>query len=889
MQNKIKIKKLLIKAMFGLVVFCLVFSFGFFNFVNLTKAQVDFSGVTEFTGEVGGSSLPYGAPMVDVPGGGIPVTDIGASLGRTWQSIHDLWEKVLKNTAGVAFKSALGYFLNTVAYKTATWLVSGGPGQTPTWDTKELGQAISDAGDAAGGVFIEQLGKSSQTDCHWSVGVPDGYNEVSADYCSGQNGIGKPTCVCKPSGLFGVGKFNLCEPDFAVKVRIGLGLAQAEKPSAPQCTFTQMVKNWENELNDPNFLQKFQASFNPWENDVGIAFSLQTGILQSKTEAASLKETNRLISAAMGGFLDKVNEIDNKILTPGGLIKTQADLMLEQSTKKEETWVDTPWGVGNAITTFTTTLVGKLSQRLFDEGLALLHGEDKNTGGGSDYSSGLYSFEGEAGYGGAAGARLRFAEFLEAGFVTGGPYQILQELTVCPDPNKPGSTDCVIDERFRQAIENKTPLRNLDADILQRPFGVIGREAKSGQALEPNYKEGFPLRSLIILRKYRIVPVGWELAAQYISQFADQTYNLGELTDLYDDSSSAFYGLIDPDWVLKAPENYCRRQGPGPDVASINLVAGYDQNKDGDYEDTDDTAPYVNLYRQDNYCADEQSCIVENDDGSCRFYGYCIEEKRTWNFGADNCNSDFNTCQTFTGRQGNTNSYLKNSLAYNGCGLDNVGCWWYCQAYDTANNNWACLNPKEKNQLGEFNDNGANDIYLDAQAEACQAKANGCSQLIRTKSGLGANLVQNSSFEDQTDNDFLGWNGWPLTPLSASNDALFGQASVRVSATYGSNVAGLTQDINLGASPTGRIFTLSFWAKLADSGPNQPLKFYMQEDWQGGADANRCDSDHHFANGAIGDADGTVTGEWQRFSTTAILLDSNNANYEYCNDRNDAD
>ena len=43
---------------------------------------------------------------------------------------------VLQSVFAVAFKNAVGYFLNTVAYDTATWLASGGEGQQPMWETK---------------------------------------------------------------------------------------------------------------------------------------------------------------------------------------------------------------------------------------------------------------------------------------------------------------------------------------------------------------------------------------------------------------------------------------------------------------------------------------------------------------------------------------------------------------------------------------------------------------------------------------------------------------------------------------------------------------------------------------------------------------------------------
>ena len=356
---------------------------------------------------------------------------------------------------------------------------------------------------------------------------------------------------------------------------------QTQPTETPSCTFTKMKENWEEELHNPDFLSNFGDYFNPWSNDVSIAWNLQTGLLEKQEDELGVEIKEREAEDESGGFKAVKGPLDEENKTPGGLVAQGAALMLSKATGKEETYTEDPWGIANAIATFTNTLIGKLSDRLFKEGLALLSGEGEegettSEGGGYGSSSGLYSAEAEVSYGGTAAAQMRFAEFLEAGFVTGGPYQVLNNLTVCPDPNKPGASQCVIDERFWQAIENKTQVRNLDADILQRPFGVIGRQSDTGEALEPSYKEGFPLRSLIILRKYRIIPVGWELAGQYISQFSEQTYNLGDLVAINDPKSgkynpqSPFFGLIDPDWVLKAPENYCRRQGPGPEVTQTN-------------------------------------------------------------------------------------------------------------------------------------------------------------------------------------------------------------------------------------------------------------------------------------------------------------------------------
>ncbi|MFH1225724.1 MAG: hypothetical protein V1684_00350 [bacterium] len=1150
MLNKTKIKKQLTKVIFGLAVLGLVvFPLIFILIKSVRAIPVEDMTAAALLEEANIQMYEY--TLEEKKELGFEGTQTKITL---WKKIWDQAKEKLRIAGAVAFKSALRYFLNTLAYDTATWLASGGEGQQPMFETKGWGEYLKDVGDQAAGKFIEELGQTSQ--CKWISGsesVPAFWQEHGDNACE-ERGLTKSSstdnCVCSGSSTL---KLNLCQPNLNVQMRIGLGLERQEKPGAPTCTWSQMKENWEEELNDPNFLNKFQASLNPWENDVGIAWSLQTGLLARKEEAKSEEQLNRLDEQAAGGFKAIWNAISGTKKSPEGITQNWAQNMVDKATSADEKYTDS--AVADAISTFTNTLIGKLSQRLLKEGLALLHGDSgeeyeytSQFGGGYGSGSGLYSYEGEAGYSGVAAAQMRFADFLEAGFVTGGPYEVLQQLVMCSDPNNPGPTECVIDERFRHAIENKTQVGNLDPDIMQRPFGVSSRRSDTGEVLEPSYKEGFPLRSLIILRKYRIIPVGWELAAQYISHFDDKIHNLGELVRLSKDPTSVFSGLIEPDWVLKAPENYCRRQGPGPVVSSIDITGGNDQNQDGDYEEAEDVPPLIDLYR-DDYCADEQSCIVENDDGSCRFYGYCTEEKRVWNFGADNCQKNFNTCQTFASRTGATASYLKNSLAYNGCNVDNVGCWWFCQDYDAVANAWACASPgksykkcltpggctierqcdiplngnqcnaeqdgtllvsaiacnrswiksnnkevcelvvwgqipygatqvtvpacstaenllknggfedgtgydasnwdeesnkttnKQQNNnayqrrikksearagsyvlesyvadattqlittaspivvgVGEYiisgwvynnlnggqpflkivmgnlspsldcsglpangskqwsqffcrvfisqnelnltanaglkvqlivqnkgnnklngtlwfddvklqenclgqavtiyngnkpqdytdpNDN--NDIYFDAQAETCPATANGCSELIRTKAGLGANLSANSSFSefDGTAGDGVadkvaGWNIFPEVDLFISNESMFGQTAVKVTATS-NPTAGLTQDINLGTSPTGRVFTLSFWAKLPAGGSSQELRFYMQEDWQGepADDGNDCDSDHHFAEGAIGDAVKIVTGEWQRFSTTAVIKDPGNPGYRYCSD-----
>ena len=307
---------------------------------------------------------------------------------------------------------------------------------------------------------------------------------------------------------------------------------------------------------------------------------------------------------------------------------------------------------------------------------------------------------------------------------------------MCPDPNKAGPTNCVIEDKFRQAIENKVTVGDA---IEQGHLNVNGIFGFNSDGLEPSYKDtNYPYRSMIILRKFRILPVGWEVAAQYIKDNPnkiDGTKNLGDLVACYDNSDEyeGYYsdwckGLVDPNWVLKAPLNYCKREGYGPEIVSEQISGeGYDSE--------------LSISRDENYCADEQSCIKENNDGSCEIYGYCTEEKRKWNFNADSCDPNYNTCQTFRTSDGKTVSYLENTLDYGICNIDNVG----CQKYSISSAGY-------NSDTDTVNWDGLDNMYFDKDVEECDVDSEGCHEFIRTKAELGTNLLINSSFEEDLTN-----------------------------------------------------------------------------------------------------------------------------------------
>ena len=61
------------------------------------------------------------------------------------------------------------------------------------------------------------------------------------------------------------------------------------------------------------------------------------------------------------------------------------------------------------------------------------------------------------------------------------------------------------------------------------------------------------------------------------------------------------------------------------------------------------------------------SCLEEDSKGGCikEDYGFCVKEKNAWQFAAESCPAEFNSCSTFqlTDAQGTRNvAYLKNTL-----------------------------------------------------------------------------------------------------------------------------------------------------------------------------------------------------------------------------------
>jgi len=169
------------------------------------------------------------------------------------------------------------------------------------------------------------------------------------------------------------GGFNLCNPTiFSLKVSIGLGIAEMDKPRKPACTITKMVNNWDQMISDGKILDNIDLMFDSNNNDFGITLDILGKHAEYKRQAA---EEATLTRQEGGGAKSVTGKIADKIFTPAFLVRDEAQLMLAKGTVADE---QVQYGdiFMNAISNFINTLAGKLLDRIFKEGLAALRGND---------------------------------------------------------------------------------------------------------------------------------------------------------------------------------------------------------------------------------------------------------------------------------------------------------------------------------------------------------------------------------------------------------------------------------------------------------------------------------------------------------------------------------
>ncbi|MEI7620682.1 MAG: hypothetical protein WCJ57_03900, partial [Candidatus Falkowbacteria bacterium] len=718
----------------------------------------------------------YATIPADPIGG--PTTVINKVLTTIKDKLTKVWDKVGSNL----FQTVITNSLKRVAYDTATWIGSGDEGQKPLFLTKDASKYIGDLADSAAGDFIDTFAK-----------------ELNVDFC---------------------------QPNLDVKIKIGLGLNDKYSTKIPdsRCKATTMFQAWKTDItskyaamSDPNYLKNLSSMFSVGGSDISLALDVMDGIDYAKKVKTEAVKTD-VVEVGQGWFSKK--DIGGQTKAAPGTEKLQTETAAQGVADAQKV---SP--TNSVLTDVSKVFLNTLATTAFNKALkniaagdwsSLTYGlyKDKTdeevaalvANGGRPSSDSLLNNPNldPSGLRSDASVKANLADMIKPSFESRGDYDILGELSVCLDPNKPGPTNCILDMQFSNAIsERKTVIEAIKEGFLNKNWRLTR---------DIDFNGGYSLRSLLVLRKFRIIPVGWETALlkaeeNNVNATLMDMVSCFDPNDNYNEFSQGFapatwcQGLIDPNWVLKAPLNYCKRQGFGGQVLDKTLTPAI--KVDGQPDIPGD----IILTRADEYCADEQSCIKEKTDGTCEAYGYCTEEKRTWDFASDSCDAINNTCQTLVKSNGASVSYLENTLDYSTCNADNSGCRPYATlgAYNTSSDKitWNNISP----------------IYFSKKAESCDASQEGCNEVIRINTDTGHNFLVNSDFESSLD---LGsWNiNIDSANVSTPNNATsteggyFSNASLFVNGALRKNVAVGPNDYNI----SGRTYTFSFYAKNCSTG-----------------------------------------------------------------------
>lgn len=635
--------------------------------------------ITVLLSSVGVFGMPRGAAAQLV------VTDPITGAQTTIKNVWDYLLRILGGGAAVAVLNAVGYFTQKLAYDAAVYIAAGGSGQGPLFEYRNVGDYLQDTLQSAAGEGIGTL------------------NELGF---AGFN-------LCDPTG-FGA-------PQFKIRVLLGLG-AQFASPQGPRpkCEWNNISANWEQfsrTVSSGEVLRRASVAFEPGESQLGVAAqsSLKLG------ELAAQKANQALEDLKIGeGFKSLTHPISGQVKTPSQVVQQEAKSISERAQRQQEQNVAI---VGPALAqgalsvlpaalgTFVNTLSSKLLQQLFKKGLFDLGTLACKAGSNLDICRGKLQNPEFAGRGGEAAARAAFADFITPAIQSQQSYDALTEFSVCPDQFRSPS-NCVMDERFaavvRQArVDRAVTVRDAIAQgYLHGDWPLVAATgADQGKNQDPYcFASGYCFGNLQKLRKARIIPIGWELAA---AKAQNGRPTLREVMNGFNDcptpespnpADHPNCRLIDPDWVLLYPASQCRARVYGP-----TLVSG----------ESDLRA---------QTCVDAPSCIAEDEKGNCiADYGYCTREKTVWQLGGDSCPAQYATCTSYQGRTGGGISVLTNTVDYGVCSSENVGCRGFSRSQDPGDG------------VGDWT--LSDRVFLSAQAARCEVRDAGCSEVLLMPDG----------------------------------------------------------------------------------------------------------------------------------------------------------
>ncbi len=695
----------------------------------------------------------------------VVTSDLQAQVDSAVEVLRSLKRQFQAGLVASYVVNLMSFAANRLAYDAAVFISSGGNGDQALFNNQQPGEYFADFGAAVAGEAVGLLQNSFEG-------------------------------------------FNLCDPGLEIRIVLSLGIAAAFERPEPKCDFQEIVNNWEGFIAQVQgedggvfknglILTELANVYDEEKNEFAVGLQVQSNIFSQaleKANAATLKHIQ------VNGFQDVADFITGNVETPAEFVsleyvdgKRQAKSVPFEAGRALIANTDALLQVGiQAGSVFTNTLLSELTQKLY-AGLFNLDAE------WPDPFADIESL----GTSNAANARDQFRSLLTFTPLEITNYSILNDFGSCPVSR--GLYNCVADQSLITAIarsESGVPLtieEAVEEGLLHGDWPLLP-SADLARNQDPFcYTYGYCAGNLVKLRKARAISVGWELAAESPYNNFNSPVTLQEVLDGFHvcnseglaDANHPWCKMIDPNWVLKYPETQCKAFVNG----QLLEIAASDERQ--------------------TECVDMPSCISEGDDGSCTGgYGYCVAEENVWRFRGESCPSQYASCLTFDGEEGEE-SFLQTTLDYGPCNESNAGCLWYAtQKEDPEGDGTYDWQPVDDIALADADPDAYNErIYFTAAVEECDADDGGCRELVERDDDLRLNIVANPGFEAETNND-----GSPDSWIFTSPAIVDPSGTV---ARSGRNVVnpgtGTVTQPGIAYSQ-GRFYTLSFYARQKASG-----------------------------------------------------------------------
>jgi len=442
-------------------------------------------------------TLSFGASIATPVYANLPVVDITAQTDRVATEVIDKVKEVAKKSLVSALSAEMVNLLSMMAGQlasnTAIWVASGGNAESPLFNSLPPADYFKYAGAAV---------------------LSDIYNEVVIE--NFEDGLFPSLNIYLPT-----------DPDVLQAVRLGIKSITI----APEISFEypSIKNNWssylasvsstnlEPEEKTAQILSIMAESFDPDVNELSAITQLQLHTVTTVYSEAQ-KEDEQL--TANNGFMAIEHYITGQIETGASMVEAeltkaleiQKDLPFNLSTSLMAN-SDTLISIGiNAGTIFTNTIFSELMNKLqgglfedivfddsnpFDPDSAIEYSRDRIV----DVFKSLTSFK-----------PLEITD-----------YSLLSELATCPSlfrGSSVGLYNCALDSSFVSAIAlSRTGATVTLQDAIDEGYVDGGwpliPSSDSARNQDPKcYTYGFCHSNLVKLRKARIIPIGWELAAE---------------------------------------------------------------------------------------------------------------------------------------------------------------------------------------------------------------------------------------------------------------------------------------------------------------------------------------------------------------------------------------